>query len=256
MKSFEHYLAVENRIANEKYVADRVNAIRRNRAREERRRRRKMATIATASALAVCAFIAACAVARAALPEKDVTGIETEKGTQGNYPIVPIPEKVLARMETPAVTTQISEPAPEPDPATEEIDKPMTYSEKELEMLALVIYQEAGGDSCSDDTRLKVGTVVMNRVADERSWLPDTIEEVLLQKGQYGRLHWTGLVWPARAELPQEAHAVARAYECAERILSGERHLPEDVIFQSEYIMGEIVAEQDGFYFCRAEETA
>ena len=107
MKSFEHYLAVENRIANEKYVADRVHAIRRNRAREERRRRRKMATIATASALAVCAFIAACAVARAALPEEDVTGIETEKGTQSGYPIVPIPDSVLARMETPVVTTQM-----------------------------------------------------------------------------------------------------------------------------------------------------
>lgn len=162
-----------------------------------------------------------------------------ETHSYNGYPIVPIPEKVLARM---------SEPTPEPEPVEEES---ITYTEEELEMMALVIYQEAGGDACSDDTRLKVGTVVMNRVADERPWLPDTIEEVLLQEDQYGRLHWTGLVWPDRAELPQEAHAVARAYECAARILSGERYLPEDVIFQSENIMGEIVAEQDGFYFCR-----
>ena len=163
--------------------------------------------------------------------------------------VAPIPEKVLAKVEEPA---ELPEPttAPEPDPVeTEEIDAAPSYTEEALEMLALVIYQEAGGDACSDDTRLKVGTVVMNRVADDR--FPGTIEEVLLQERQYGRLHWTGLVWPARAELPQEAHAVARAYECAERILSGERHLPEDVIFQSEYIQGEIVAQQDGFYFCR-----
>ena len=161
--------------------------------------------------------------------------------------VAPIPEKVQARIETPA---ELPEPMPEPDPVeSEEIDAAPSYTEAELEMMALVIYQEAGGDACSDDTRLKVGTVVMNRVADGR--FPDTIEEVLTQKRQYGRLHWTGLVWPERADKPGEAHAVARAYECAARILSGERYLPEDVIFQSENIMGEIVAEQDGFYFCR-----
>lgn len=137
----------------------------------------------------------------------------------------------------------VIEEAPEP------IEEPASYTDAELEMLALVIYQEAGGDACSDDTRLKVGTVVMNRVADSR--FPDSIYEVLTQEGQYGRLYWTGLVWPERASLPGEAHAVERAYDCAERILEGERLLPEDVIFQSEYIMGEIVAEQDGFYFCR-----
>lgn len=127
-----------------------------------------------------------------------------------------------------------------------------TYTEADREMLALVIYQEAGVDACSDDTRLMVGNVVLNRVADDR--FPDTIEEVLLQERQYGRLHWTGLVWPERADNPGEAHAVQRAYDCAERVLDGERLLPEDVIFQSEYILGEIVAQQDGFYFCRGGE--
>lgn len=161
--------------------------------------------------------------------------------------VAPIPEKVQARITEPV---ELPEPMPEPDPVEfEEIDAEPPYTEEELEMLALVIYQEAGGDACSDDTRLKVGTVVMNRVADDR--FPGTIEEVLLQKGQYGRLYWTGLVWPARAEQPGEAHAVARAYDIAQRVLEGERVLPEDVIFQSEHIQGEIVAEQDGFYFCR-----
>lgn len=125
-----------------------------------------------------------------------------------------------------------------------------TYSEEDLEMLALVIYQEAGGDACSDETRLMVGNVVLNRVADDR--FPDTIEEVLLQERQYGRLHWTGLVWPERASQSVEAHAVQRAYDCAERVLNGERLLPEDVIWQAEFVQGtEVVAQQDGFYFCR-----
>lgn len=124
------------------------------------------------------------------------------------------------------------------------------YTEAELEALALVIYQEAGGDACSDETRIMVGNVVMNRVADER--FPDTIEEVLLAKRQYGRLHWTGLVWPERASQSVEAHAVERAYDCAKRVLEGERLLPDDVIWQAEFVQGtEIVAQQDGFYFCR-----
>jgi hypothetical protein len=121
-------------------------------------------------------------------------------------------------------------------------------TEEELEMLALVIYQEAGGDDCTDETRIMVGNVVMNRVADSR--FPNTIKEVLLQKAQYGRLHWTGLVWPERAV--NEPEAVERAYKCAERVLNGENLLPDDCIWQAEFVQGkEVVAHSDGFYFCR-----
>lgn len=136
----------------------------------------------------------------------------------------------------------------EPEPV--EIPEP-TYTEEELDALALVIYQEAGGDACSDETRLMVAQVVMNRVADAR--FPNTIQEVLTQEAQYGRLHWTGLVWPERASWPEEAYAVDRAYDLAEAILGGAivGILPADVVFQCEYVLGEIVAERDGFYFCR-----
>ena len=144
-------------------------------------------------------------------------------------------------------TTITTEPPTEPE--TEPAETEPTYTAEELEMLALVIYQEAGADRCSDDTRLMVGTVVMNRIADPR--FPDTMYEVVTEELAYGRLHWTGIVWPSRARRPAEAHAVERAYAIAERILQGERTLPEDVIFQSEHVMGEIVAYSDGLYFCR-----
>lgn len=145
-------------------------------------------------------------------------------------------------------------PAPEPTEATEQ-EQTKSYTDEELELLALVIYQEAGGDACSDDTRLKVGTVVMNRVADHR--FPDTIRGVVLQRAQYGRLYWTGPVWPKRANKAAEAHAVARAYDCAEMVLNGYRSLPADTVFQAEFVQGdEIVAQQDGFYFCRWEVKA
>lgn len=150
-------------------------------------------------------------------------------------------------VEEPVVV--VEEPVVVAEVPVEIVEEP-TYTEEELELLALVIYQEAGGDACSDETRLMVGNVVMNRVADER--YPDTIEEVLLQKRQYGRLYWTGLVWPERAVKAEEAHAVERAYKCAEEVLNGTRLLPEDVIFQAEFEQGtEVVAHQDGFYFCR-----
>ena len=124
------------------------------------------------------------------------------------------------------------------------------YTAEDLETLALIIYQEAGGDECSDETRLMVGTVVLNRVADDR--YPDTITEVATEYRQYGHLYWTGLKWPERASKAQEAHAVKRAYDCATQLLDGYRALPEDVIYQAEFIQGtEVVVQQDGFYFCR-----
>lgn len=122
----------------------------------------------------------------------------------------------------------------------------------DLDLLALVIYQEAGGDMCSDETRQMVGEVALNRVADKR--YPNTLYGVLTQLGQYGRLHWTGIQWPERAANPGEKHAVERAYRIAEELLIDkvERLLPEDVIYQAEFQQGtEIVAEADGFYFCR-----
>lgn len=159
---------------------------------------------------------------------------------------------VLGRMDTPQAC-EPTEPPTEPVNTLQLVEETEpTYTDEELELLALVIYQEAGGDACSDDTRLKVGTVVMNRVADHR--YPDTIREVVLQRAQYGRLYWTGPQWPARASKAGEAHAVARAYDCAEKVLEGYRALPADVLYQAEFEQGDgVAAEQDGFYFCRWE---
>lgn len=120
----------------------------------------------------------------------------------------------------------------------------------DLELLARAIYAEAGGDDCSDETRIMVGNVILNRMNDPR--YPDTMEEVLTQPLQYNTFDKTGVVWKDRASDPDERDAVERAYQCAERVLLGEKLLPDDVIFQSEYIQGtEIVAHQDGIYFCR-----
>lgn len=124
-----------------------------------------------------------------------------------------------------------------------------TYTDEELEILALIVYQEAGGDKVSDDTRRLVAQVFLNRVNDSR--FPDSFYEVATAERQYGRLYWTGIVWPDRASSQAEAHAVERAYTIAQEVLESDEPIcPEGVIFQAEFVQGEIYAEQDGMYFC------
>ena len=124
-----------------------------------------------------------------------------------------------------------------------------TYTDEELDILALIVYQEAGGDNVSDDTRRLVAQVFLNRVNDSR--FPDSFYEVATQERQYGRLYWTGIVWPDRASSQSEEHAVERAYKIAQEVLESDEPIcPEGVIFQAEFIQGDIYAEQDGMYFC------
>lgn len=124
-----------------------------------------------------------------------------------------------------------------------------TYTDEELDILALIVYQEAGGDGVSDDTRRLVAQVFLNRVNDSR--FPDSFYEVATEERQYGRLYWTGIVWPDRASSQAEAHAVERAYRIAQEVLESDEPIcPEGVIFQAEFVQGEIYAEQDGMYFC------
>lgn len=145
---------------------------------------------------------------------------------------------VRESVETAEKSLVYSDPAP---------DK--TYTDEELEILALIVYQEAGGDKVSDDTRRLVAQVFLNRVNDSR--FPDSFYEVATAERQYGRLYWTGIVWPDRASSKVEAHAVERAYKIAQEVLESDKPVcPEDVIFQAEFVQGDIYAEQDGMYFC------
>ena len=126
------------------------------------------------------------------------------------------------------------------------------YDEEAHEILSIIIYQEAGGDKCSDDTRRKVGSVFLNRVASPL--FPDTYEEVATGHKQYGTLYITGIKWPERASLEEEAHAVQRAKDIAEELLFSGSILPPDVIWQAEFPQGDgLYCYQDGIYFCYSE---
>lgn len=150
-------------------------------------------------------------------------------------------EEIYEREEEPEET--YVEDIPEPTEAPEEDDS--EYYMSETEMLACVIYQEAGGEVYCDDCRRRVADVVLNRVASDS--FPNTIYEVLTQYAQYGRFYWTGIVWPDRAYDDYEAEYVAKAWQIAEEVLAGQHSevYGNGYIWQAEFEQG-----TDGFWCC------
>lgn len=123
------------------------------------------------------------------------------------------------------------------------------YTDEQLEILAIIIYQEAGGDRYTNEIRRMVGSVFLNRVNSDL--FPDTFEAVATQRKQYGTLYHTGIKWPDRATNIGEIHAVKRAYAIADELLINGSILPENVIYQAEFKQGKgVYAHLDDMYFC------
>jgi hypothetical protein len=132
-----------------------------------------------------------------------------------------------------------------------EVEKEVNYTYDELYCMAVVIYNEAGGNACTDEHREFVGYVVLNRVNDSR--FPDTIREVLEQPGQYEGLGKNGVNFDKRSSNAGEAKAVERAWATAKKVLNNRENIPipENVIFQAEFEQGNGVYKQIGnTYFC------
>ena len=104
-----------------------------------------------------------------------------------------------------------------------EAEKP--YTDEDLYILSHIISAEAG--NCSEDMMLAVGSVVLNRVQDDR--FPDTIEEVVFQQGQYSPT-WNGAYY---AE-PTEA-----ACEVAKTLLEEGPTIDPSVVWQAEFPQGQ-----------------
>lgn len=123
---------------------------------------------------------------------------------------------------------------------------------EDVERLACVIYQEAGGDTCCDLCRKRVADVVLNRVKDAR-FKGTTIEAILTDGDpapQWGLYSVTGVVWPEKASYPEEAEAVQRAWDAAFDVLEGNHSdLTEDYIWCAEFPQGTDVIECCGIYF-------
>lgn len=117
----------------------------------------------------------------------------------------------------------------------------------DLYLLAKLINAEAGSDWLTEDFRLCMGEVVLNRVASPE--FPNTLHDVAYQPGQY-----SSVTTVAFANLiPGEAFV-----DIALRLLQGERQMVESVVYQSNYIQGEIFEVYEDWrlgtiYFCMSK---
>ena len=112
-----------------------------------------------------------------------------------------------------------------------------SYSDTDLYNLTHLIYGESSG--CSYEHQLYVGSVVLNRVNDNR--FPNTIEDVIFQKGQYACIYDGNF-----NKLPD-----TQAETVAKFLLENGSQIPENVIFQANFIQGKGVWKQIGnTYFC------
>lgn len=101
------------------------------------------------------------------------------------------------------------------------------YTENDLYCLSHIISAEAG--NCSDTMMLYVGSVVLNRVQDER--FPDSIEEVVFQNNpvQYSPTV-NGTYWNEPTE---------GAVEAAKTLLEGGSVIDSSVVWQAEFPQGQ-----------------
>lgn len=107
---------------------------------------------------------------------------------------------------------------------TIETETEQPYTDEDLYILSHIISAEAG--NCSEDMMLSVGSVVLNRVADDR--FPDTIEEVVFQKGQYSPT-WNGAYYQEPTEGAQKV---------AEQLLTEGSQIDASVVWQAEFPQG------------------
>lgn len=116
----------------------------------------------------------------------------------------------------------------------------MADYDNDLWYLSRVIQQEAG--YCSQEMQESVGSVVLNRVDDDR--FPNTIPEVIEQPGQYSTASYL-----ASQEPTQEAINVAVD------LLENGSKLPEDILYQANFPQGTytyktISTSYSTMYFC------
>lgn len=148
------------------------------------------------------------------------------------------------------VQTQVVEKPVEKEVVVE-VNKELNYTYDELYCMAVVIYNEAGSNGCTDQQREYVGYVVLNRVNDSR--YPDTIREVLEQPGQYEGLGISGINFADRASNTTESKALERAWSTAQKVLENRNNIPipSNVVFQAEYTQGTGIYKQlNNTYFC------
>lgn len=120
-----------------------------------------------------------------------------------------------------------------------ELQKREKAIQEDIKLLAEVIYYENWTTDPEKESAWLTGVVVLNRVKS-KDW-PDTVHDVLYQRGQYSttKKFFT-------KELPDEVYAMAE-----DLIRNGTGDVPENVVFQSTFKQGKgIYKVIKGEYFC------
>ena len=97
----------------------------------------------------------------------------------------------------------------------------------DLFLVSKIMTAEAGSYWLSDEWKMAVGEVLLNRVASPE--FPNTVEECIHQPGQYYSKNSSYF----KKLLPWE-----RETRLAWRLLEGERHLEPSVVFQANFVQG------------------
>ena len=116
-----------------------------------------------------------------------------------------------------------------------------SYTDEDLWYLSRVIQAESG--YCSTEMMQGVGSVVLNRVTDDR--FPDTIREVIEQPGQYSTLGWL------ESQIPTD-----EVLEVSIELLENGSKYPADVVWQANFPQGTevyktISTSYSTMYFCK-----
>lgn len=104
----------------------------------------------------------------------------------------------------------------------------------DVDLLARLLTCEMGCSWIADEQQLYVGSVVLNRVASDL--FPDTLREVIYQPGQYA---------PAISGWIETVQPDERTIENARWLLENGSILPENVLYQSTVVQGEVY---DSYY--------
>ena len=104
----------------------------------------------------------------------------------------------------------------------------------DVDLLARLLTCEMGCSWIADEQQLYVGSVVLNRVASDL--FPDTLQEVIYQPGQYA---------PAISGWIETVQPDERTIENARWLLENGSILPENVLYQSTVVQGEVY---DSYY--------
>lgn len=106
-----------------------------------------------------------------------------------------------------------------------ETETEAAYTDEDLNVLSHIIQCEAG--YCDLEMMEGVGSVVLNRVADDR--FPDSIYEVVNQPGQYR---------PVMSGTFQSAEPTDEVIDVAIDLLTNGSKFPPEVVWQANFVQG------------------